>query len=173
MCAVLIDIRGNEFSVVVTDAALVDSTADRSFNKHFSFHGGIVFPQEWSDTINAKILLSLLNGATKAFAAAVPLHPFWSGSALPVGIGRCAIFLCADCAKIFHQAVLADEYFSPCALTTLDIFYLVLLDQHSHGVLCQPRNEFGTLFDGQHFRQCRFAYGYSRGFVLDGYHLFK
>ena len=92
MCAVLIDIRCNEFSVVVTDAAFVDSSADRSFNMHFSFRWGIVFPQEGFDTINAKILLSLLNGATKAFAAAVPLHPFWSGSALPVGIGRCPIY---------------------------------------------------------------------------------
>ena len=76
MCAVLINIRCNEFSVVVTDAALVDSTADRSLNMHFSFRWGIVFPQEGFDTINAKILLSLLNGATKAFAAAFLCTPF-------------------------------------------------------------------------------------------------
>ena len=76
MCAVLIDIRCNEFSIVVNDAAFVDSTADRSLNKHFSFRGGIVFPKEGSDTINAKILLSLLNEATKAFAAAFLCIPF-------------------------------------------------------------------------------------------------
>ena len=87
-----------------------------------------------ADTINAKILLSLLNGATKAFAAAVPLHPFWSGSALPVGIGHSPIFLCADCAKVFQQAVFAHEYLPAGARSATYVFYLVLLNKHSDGV---------------------------------------
>jgi hypothetical protein len=93
--------------IVVTNAALVDTSAYTSLYSHFSFRGGVVILQNGSATINAKILLSLLNGATKAFAAAVPLHPFWSGCALSVGIGLPPDFLCAHCAEIFQQAVLA------------------------------------------------------------------
>ena len=92
MCAVLIDIRCNEFSVVVTDTSFVDTTADRSFNMHFSFHLGIDYSQTGYVTINAKILLSLLKRSDKSLCGSVPLHPFWSGSALPCGIGHSPIF---------------------------------------------------------------------------------
>ena len=88
----LINIRGDKLTVVVTNASFVDTSAYTSLNMHFSFRRGASISFISHATINAKILLSLPNGATKAFAAAVPLHPFLFGLRPPVGIGRCPIY---------------------------------------------------------------------------------
>lgn len=173
VCAALIDVWGYEHTIVVTDTALVDTSADRSFYMHFSFRGGAQFSWKSAVTTNAKILLSLLGGATKAFAAAVPLHPFWSGCALPCGIGLPPDFLCADRTEIFQQAVLADKYLSASALPAAYVFHLALLHEHSDGVLRQPRYECSTLFDRQHFGQRRLAHGNCRGIFLDRYHFLQ
>ena len=75
----------------------------------------------------------------------------------PAVLGR-ADFLCLHSAEIIYQAIFAHQYLSTFANTAPYVLHLILLDEHSHSMLREPRDKRGTLLDGEHFGRFRFSF---------------